>query len=70
MKLSYPDHFLLDIEGMTPFQRRARGRELIAWAKRHADGQANPKWVRFHMYELSRLLEIVQEDIDKLAAAE
>ncbi len=67
MELSYPAHFLHDIEGMTPFQRRNRGRELIAWAKRHADGNANPKWVTQHMYELSRLLEMIHEDIDKLA---
>ena len=67
MKLSYPEHFLHNIEDMTPFQRRARGRELIEWSKRHADGNANPKWTKQHMYELSRLLEMLHEEIDKLA---
>ena len=31
MKLSYPEHFLHDIEGMTPFQRHNRGKELIGY---------------------------------------
>jgi hypothetical protein len=58
MQLSYPQHFLHNIETMTQQQREAREAELIAWCKRYADGHANPKWVKYHMFELSRLLEL------------
>ena len=42
--LKYPEHFLHDIENMTPADRAHRCDELIAWAKRYARGHANPKW--------------------------
>lgn len=58
MDLSYPQHFLHDINAMTPQMREAREAELIAWCKRFADGHANPKWAMEHMFELSRLLEM------------
>ncbi|MCZ4268989.1 hypothetical protein O4H48_13905 [Rhodobacteraceae bacterium G21628-S1] len=58
--LSYPLHFLHDIENMTPVQRADRCDELIAWAKRYADGNANPKWVKHHMFELARLAEMMR----------
>ncbi len=55
--LNYPLHFLHDIDQMSPEDRGARCDELIAWAKRFADGDANAKWVRFHMFELASLAE-------------
>lgn len=58
MPLSYPEHFLHDIERMTPGEREAREAELIGWAKRRSDGHANPKWDTYHLFELSRLLEM------------
>lgn len=58
--LSYPKHFLHDIENMTPAQRADRCDELIHWAKRYARGNANPKWVPYHMYELARLAEMMR----------
>ena len=61
MELNYPTHFLHDITTMTPEQRDGRAVELIAWCKRFAEGNANPKWVKYHMFELSRLLEMSRE---------
>lgn len=65
MDLSYPTHFLHDIDNMTDAQRDARGEELIGWCKRLADGNANPKWMKYHLYELSRLLELARPDINR-----
>jgi hypothetical protein len=58
MELSYPKHFLHDISAMTDEQRHARAVELIAWTKRLANNEANPKWVSNHLFELAHLLEL------------
>ncbi len=65
MKLSYPTHFLHDIDNMSPAQQDARGEELIRWCERLADGNANPKWIRSHLFELARLLELARPDINR-----
>ena len=59
-ELKYPEHFLHDLENMDPATRAARCDELIGWAKRYADGNANPKWVAHHMFELAHLAEMMR----------
>lgn len=60
--LNYPDHFLHDIENMSPEERKSRQAELIAWSKRYATGHANSKWLKFHLFELARLAELTASD--------
>lgn len=67
-RLSYPKHFLHDIENMSDEQRAERTDELIRWCKRYADGNANPKWVENHMFELSRLAERLTARVAELEA--
>ena len=69
-KLSYPDDFLHDIENMSTKERSERCRELIQWVKRHKDGEANPKWVVYHMNELARLAEIMRDHLASIHAPE
>ena len=59
-QLKFPNHFLVDLEDLTPAARARRCDELIAWAKRYAKGNANPKWVEHHMFELARLAEMMR----------
>lgn len=59
--LSYDQHFLVDIDKMTPAQREARRDDLIGWAKRFAAGHANPKWLKPHFFELARLAELARD---------
>lgn len=66
MTLSYPQHFLVDLENMTAEERDARRQELIAWTQRYATSQANPKWAEPHLFELARLNEIAVAERDEL----
>lgn len=59
--LNYEQHFLEDIDTMTPAQQEARRDELIGWAKRFAAGHANPKWLKSHFFELARLAELARD---------
>ena len=68
-ELSYPKHFLHDIEAMTPQRQEARAEELVHWAKRYAAGHANPKWVLYHMFELARLYELRADASQAMVAA-
>ncbi|MEM7211770.1 MAG: hypothetical protein AAF479_07735 [Pseudomonadota bacterium] len=63
MNLTYPEHFLHDLDSMTRQGREERCDELIRWAKRYADGNANPKWVVGHMFELAHLAELSRDAI-------
>ena len=60
--LSYPAHFLQNVNTMTPSERVERSYELIGWVKRYADGYANPKWVEYHLFELAKLCEMMLDD--------
>ena len=41
-----------EIEG-TPEVREARARELVLWFARLTEGNANPKWLFVHAFELA-----------------
>lgn len=64
--LTYPTHFLHDIERMDDVERDQRCNELIQWVKRYADGNANPKWVAYHMFELAQFAQWHLAQIEKL----
>ena len=65
-RLTYPDHFLHDIENMSADMRDARMQELSHWSLRFANRTANPKWVTNHMFELARLAELTAAERDRL----
>ena len=67
-RLTYPDHFLHDIENMSADMRDARMQELSHWSLRFANRTANPKWVTNHMFELARLAELTAAERDRLRA--